>query len=98
VNGPPLALWLRSRGIAFFAVRDSLSAAFLGLGAITALTLVPVSGSVHLQAVAVGALLAGHAIGSRLHRRLSPTRLERFLVAIVLASGASVLAFGLAGA
>ncbi|MGZ6638784.1 MAG: sulfite exporter TauE/SafE family protein [Solirubrobacteraceae bacterium] len=32
VNGPPVALWLSSRGLRAHAVRDSLGAMFLGLG------------------------------------------------------------------
>ena len=32
VNGPPVALWLTSRGLGVHAVRDSLGAMFLGLG------------------------------------------------------------------
>jgi hypothetical protein len=100
VNGPPLAIWLAGRKLSFTAVRDSLAACFLGMGLITALTLVPALGSVHLRAVVIGCSLAGvllgHALGSRLHPRIGHERLERFLSVIVLASGASAVVFGLA--
>ena len=42
VNGPPIALWLTRRGLAPAEVRDSLSAAFMGLGLIGAAILGPV--------------------------------------------------------
>src|SRR5437764_345951 len=70
VNGPPVALWLSSRGLRAGAVRDSLGALFLGLGIIAALTLLPVLHEAHLGAwtlvAAAGSVLIGHAIGSRL--------------------------------
>jgi hypothetical protein len=100
VNGPPLAIWLASRKLGFTAVRDSLAACFLGMGAITAVTLAPALGSVHLRALVivccVAAVLLGHALGSRLHLRIAPARLERLLALVVLASGASAVLFGLA--
>jgi uncharacterized protein len=43
VNGPPIALWLAHRGLGPSAVRDSLGAAFLGLGIIGAIVLTPCS-------------------------------------------------------
>ena len=42
VSGPPVALWLSSRGLGAARRRDSLGAMFLGLGAIAASTLLPV--------------------------------------------------------
>jgi hypothetical protein len=102
VNGPPLAIWLASRRLSFTAVRGSLAACFLGMGMITALTLVPELGRVHLRAVVIGCCLAGvllgHALGSRLHPRIGHARLERSLSLIVLVSGASAVVFGLAAA
>jgi hypothetical protein len=100
VNGPPLAMWLASRGLRFGAIRDSLAALFLGMGTITALTLIPTFGDVHLRALLAGCclagVLAGHALGSRLHPRIGPKRLERLLSLIILASGVSAVTFGLA--
>jgi len=99
VNGPPLAMWLASRRLGFDAIRDSLAALFLGMGAITALTLIPTLGDVHLGALVAGCclvgVLAGNALGSRLHPRIGPRRLERLLSVIILASGLSAVVFGL---
>ena len=99
INGPLLAMWLSARGQVFPAIRDSLAALFLGMGAITALTLIPALGGVHLHALVVGCcaagVVAGHALGSRLHPRIGPERLQQLLSLIVLASGASALVAGL---
>lgn len=102
INGPLLALWLAGRGLGVRAVRDSLAALFLGTGLITALTLVPTLGDVHLRTPALIACLAGvlvgHAAGSRLHRRLGHARLQGLLSAVILISGASAVIVGLTGA
>lgn len=102
VNGPPLALWLAGRGLGLKAVRDSLAVLFLGMGLITALTLVPALGSVHLSALvlatSVAGVLVGHAAGSRLHRRLGHAHLQGLLSLVILASGASAVVVGLTGA
>ena len=99
VNGPPLALWLQARGLAFTAIRDSLAVLFLGLDVITVLTLLPSYGRVHIAAATTGycllGLLAGYLIGGRLHLRISTARLQRLLSLIILASGASALIVGL---
>jgi uncharacterized membrane protein YfcA len=99
VNGPPVALWLSSRGLGAHAVRDSLGAMFLALGTIAALTLLPVLHEAHLGAwtliAAVLAVLAGHAIGSRLFARLTPGHFEVLLLAITLATGATSVVLGL---
>jgi hypothetical protein len=99
VNGPPLAMWLGTRRLGVATIRDSLAALFLGMGTVSALTLAPTFGDVHLRAVVVGCCFAGvvigHALGSHLHLRLAPEMLERLLSLIVLASGASAVVFGL---
>lgn len=99
INGPLLAMWLSARGQVFPAIRDSLAALFLGMGAITALTLIPTLGDVHLRALVIGCcvagVVAGHALGSRLHPRIGPERLQQLLSLIILASGASALVAGL---
>ena len=99
INGPLLAMWLSARGQVFPAIRDSLATLFLGMGAITALTLIPTLGGVHLRALVVGCcaagVVAGHALGSRLHPRIGPERLQQLLSLIILASGASALVAGL---
>ena len=100
VNGPPVALWLSSRGLRAHAVRDSLGAMFLVLGVIAALTLLPVVHEAHLGAwtlvAAVLAVLAGHAIGSRLFARMTPGHFDVLMLSITLATGATSVALGLA--
>ena len=99
VNGPPLALWLSSRGLHARGVRDSLGAMFIGLGIIGSLTLLPVLGDAHLSAgvlvVAAVGVIAGHAAGSRLFARMTTRHFELLLLAITLAAGMVSLALGL---
>jgi uncharacterized membrane protein YfcA len=98
VSGPPVALWLSSRGLQAGRVRDSLSATFLGLGIITAVTLLPVlhdaDVGLNVLVVAVAAVVAGHAIGSRLFARLATNRFELLLLAIIFLAGATSLVLG----
>jgi uncharacterized membrane protein YfcA len=99
VNGPPIALWLAHRGLGPAEVRDSLSAAFLGLGLIGAVALAPVvAGGVALDplavALALGCVVAGHAVGSRAFARLEGARYEPLLLACVLAAGLASAAAG----
>jgi uncharacterized membrane protein YfcA len=98
VSGPPVALWLSSVGLQATAVRDSLSATFLGLGILTAVTLLPVIGDAHVGlsvlVAAVASVVAGHAIGSRLFARLTTNRFELLLLAIIFVAGATSLALG----
>jgi uncharacterized membrane protein YfcA len=72
---------------------------FLGLGIIAALTLLPVLHEAHLGVwtliAAVLAVLAGHAIGSRLFARLTPSHFDGLLLVITLATGATSVALGL---
>lgn len=100
VTGPPVALWLSSRGLGPRTVRDSLGAMFLGLGIIATLTLIPVLHDAHLGAwtliAAVAAVVAGHAIGSRLFARMTPRHFDGLMLSITLATGATSVALGLA--
>jgi hypothetical protein len=99
VNGPPIALWLTRRGLPPAEVRDSLSAAFLGLGLIGAVVLGPVLAAaghgVEWTALGVGlvAVVAGHAAGHRAFARIDGERYEPLVLALVVAAAlASVLA------
>jgi uncharacterized protein len=100
VTGPPVALWLTSRGLGARVVRDSLGAMFLGLGIIATLTLIPVLHEAHLGAwtlvAAVVAVIVGHAIGSRLFARMTPRHFDVLMLSITLATGATSVALGLA--
>jgi uncharacterized membrane protein YfcA len=98
-NGPPIALWLTRRGLAPSEVRDSLSAAFMGLGLIGGAVLAPVlvASGHHVAWGALGiaalAVLAGHAAGHRAFARLDGDRYEPLVLGLVVAAGlASVVA------
>lgn len=99
VNGPPIALWLTRRGLEPAEVRDSLSAAFLGLGLIGAAVLGPVLAAaghgVQWGALGAGmvAVVAGHAAGHRAFARIDGERYEPLVLVMVVAAGlASVVA------
>jgi len=103
VSGPPIALWLGARGLAPGVVRDSLAAAFAGLGLITAAALAPlvIAGEARpapaLLAVATAAVLTGHALGRRVFVRLTPGRHRSLLLGVIaIAGAASVVAGGVA--
>jgi uncharacterized membrane protein YfcA len=101
VNGPPIALWLAHRGLGPSDVRDSLSAAFLGLGVIGGVVLAPVLAStgadIHWSALGVGlvCVLAGHAVGRRAFARLDGARYEPLLLVLVTIAGLASIAAGL---
>ena len=98
VNGPPIALWLTRRGLGPAEVRDSLSAAFLGLGVIGVVALVPVLDdaklSLGLLLASAACVVAGHAVGSRAFARLEARRYEPLLLAVILAAGAASVVGG----
>ena len=101
VNGPPMALWFAHRGLGPAEIRDSLSAAFLGLGIIAAVVLAPVlaaADDVEIDwaalAAALACVVAGHAVGRRAFARLDAARYEPLLLGIVVAAGAASLVAG----
>lgn len=95
VAGPPLALWLARHGLTPSQMRDSLAAAFLALGVMGVVALLPLilggDDVVDGGALAGGlaGVLVGHAIGSRLFARLDARRYEPLLLTVVLAAGLS---------
>lgn len=99
VTGPPLALWLTSGNRSRHHVRDALSVLFLGTGAITLITLVPLLPHAHLAPVtmlaAAAGVIAGHAAGSRIFTRLTGHWFTRGMFLVILASGVTSLALGL---
>jgi uncharacterized protein len=101
VSGPPLALWLAHRGLGPAEMRDSLGAAFLGLGIIGALVLAPVLAAVgaDIDWAALGAglvcVIGGHAIGSRAFARLPGEHYEPLLLGVVAAAGLASVVAGL---
>ena len=98
VGGPPLAIWLRSRGMRPGDLRDLITAIFLGTGIIAGLTLLPVVGKAHLGVPllleGIAAVILGHAIGSRAFRRLDAARFERLLLAIIVMTGTASVVLG----
>jgi uncharacterized membrane protein YfcA len=100
VNGPPMALWFAHRGLGPAAIRDSLSAAFLGLGIIAAVVLAPVLAAADVEidwgplAAALLCVFVGHAIGRRAFARIDAARYEPLLLAIVVAAGAASIVAG----
>jgi len=102
INGPPIALWLTHRGLGPAEVRDSLSAAFLGLGLIGAVVLAPVlaAAGVEVDWAALSAglvcVVVGHAVGRRAFARIDAARYEPLLLVVVTAAGAASIAAGLA--
>lgn len=101
VNGPPMALWLAHRGLGPSQIRDSLSAAFLGLGLIAAVVLAPVLAVADVEvdwaalAAALVCVVAGHAVGRRAFARIDAARYEPLLLVVVVAAGAASIAAGL---
>lgn len=101
VNGPPIALWLAHRGLRPSDMRDSLSAAFFGLGVIGGVVLAPVlaaaGADVDWAALAAGlaCVLAGHAVGRRAFARLDGERYEPLVLGLVVAAGAASVVAGL---
>jgi len=99
VNGPPLVLWLTRRGLRPDALRDSLSACFLVLGAAGTAAVVLLLGADRSVGEPAWLLLllplvaAGHAVGRRLFARLDGPRHERLLmIGAAVAGVASVVA------
>jgi hypothetical protein len=92
------------RGCTPAQVRDSLSAAFLGLSLIGAAVLAPVllAGDEHVRwaplAAGLASVVVGHAVGRRTFPRLQGRRYEPLLLAIALAAGALSIAAGVTGA
>lgn len=92
MNGPPLVLYLQSRGLAPTAFRATLSRFFFASGVLSQVTF-GVGGlldrrALLLAAAGVPAALAGHRLGSALVRRLSPARFRRVVLSVLGLSAA----------
>jgi uncharacterized membrane protein YfcA len=99
VNGPPLALWLTARGLGPVELRDTLCAAFLGLGVIGAIALAPLMADggglpPATLLLALACVAAGHALGRRAFARLDARRYEPLLLAVIAAAGAASVVSG----
>jgi uncharacterized membrane protein YfcA len=104
VNGPPMALWFTRRGLTPAQVRDSLSAAFLGLSLIGAAVLAPVLAAAGedvrwpLLAAGLVSVVAGHAVGRRVFAVLEGRRYEPLLLAVAVAAGTASIVAGVIAA
>ena len=94
INGPPLVVWLRARGVAVVELRDTLAVVFLVLNLAAVASIAARGGAIPgvlVPALAI-ALAAGHAVGVGAHRQLSTAALDRALVAILAAAGGASIA------
>jgi hypothetical protein len=91
INGPPLVIWLRARGITVTQVRDTLAIIFMTLNLIAIPNLTAQGGSVPAVAILPisGGLLAGHVLGLTAHNRVSANKLDHALQAVLTAAAAA---------
>ena len=91
VNGPPLALWLTGRGVEGAALRATLAAAFVVLGAIGVVVLVVAGAGLDLAetGAALVAVLAGHRLGRLAFARLDAAAHARVVLGVIAVSGAA---------
>jgi uncharacterized protein len=98
VSGPPLVLWLESRGVAPAELRATLAASFLALNLAGFLVLVPLAGGDRVVSLGdflplLGLVVAGHVAGARAFKRLDPRRFSLAVLGLVVLTGvASVVA------
>lgn len=102
VSGPPLVLWLESRGLSPAELRATLAASFLALNLAGGVVLLLAAGAG--RAVSLGVLLpllalvvVGHVAGARAFRRLDPRRFSLVVLAVVAATGLASVVAGLVG-
>jgi len=102
VSGPPLVLWLESRGVEPAEMRATLAASFLVLNLAGCAVLVPLAGVDRIAPPGVllpllALVVAGHLVGARAFKRLDANRFSvAVLVLVVVTGAASVLAGALA--
>jgi uncharacterized membrane protein YfcA len=101
VSGPPLVLWLESRGVSPAELRATLAACFLALNLAGCVLLVPLAGVDRIAPAGVlvplaALVVAGHLAGARAFKRLDPRRFSLVVLGLVAVTGAaSVVAGGL---
>jgi uncharacterized protein len=98
-NGPPLLIWFHRAGATPGEVRDSLTAVFLALNALGALTL-SLLGHERLKfalptvAVLLVLTAAGHWIGRRVFERSDAARFRRLSIVLIIAAGVASIIIG----
>ena len=99
VSGPPIVLWLESRGAPPEEFRASLAATFLALDLAGGALLLGAEGSASVDLGEVGPLLAvvvaGYGLGALAFRRLNRERFYTLVLALVGCTGAASVAAGL---
>jgi uncharacterized membrane protein YfcA len=100
VSGPPIVLWLESRGASPEEFRASLAATFLVLDLAGGAVLLAGESSASIDAGRVGPLLAlvaaGYALGAWAFRRLNRERFYTLVLALVACTGVASIVAGLA--
>jgi uncharacterized protein len=102
VSGPPIVLWLESRGLRPGELRTSLSAAFLVLNVAGGAALLAAGGAratpgVGLLLPLVALVVAGHLAGAAVFRGLDAATFRMVVLALVVVAGVASAAVGLAG-
>lgn len=98
-NGPPQMIWFHRSGATPSQLRDSLTAVFLALNALGALTLT-LFGHEHLKfavptiAVLLVLTAAGHWVGRRVFERSDAERFHRVGIALILLAGLASIVIG----
>lgn len=101
VSGPPLVLWLESRGTAPAELRATLAACFLALNLAGCAVLVPLAGIDRVAPADVllpllGLVVAGYWAGARAFRRMDPRRFSLTVLLLVALTGAASVVAGAA--
>lgn len=91
INGPPLVIWLRARGITVTQLRDTLAIIFMILNLIAIPSLTAHGGSIPAAAIlpVAAGLLGGHVLGLTAHNRVSANKLDHALQAVLTAAAAA---------
>jgi uncharacterized membrane protein YfcA len=102
VSGPPIVLWLESRGLRPGELRTSLSAAFLVLNVAGGAALVAAGGAratpgLGLLLPLVALVATGHLAGAAVFRRLDAETFRMVVLALVVAAGVASAAAGVVG-
>lgn len=98
VSGPPIVLWLEALGLRPAELRASLAASFLALNLAGGVVVVAVGGTGAVRLDVLAALLVlvliGHALGTRVFRRLAGPRFSLVALGLVVCAGLASLVAG----
>lgn len=91
INGPPLVVWLRACGLTVTQLRDTLAVIFMTLSLVGVPSLISRGGSMPGAAIlpTAAGLVAGHLVGVIAHNRVSETRLDGGLEAVLITAAAA---------